>query len=303
MNTSYKIILAEYRNWLDTLGYSKHLIGYCGTGGKLLLQWLESKQINSINLLNDKHIRDYHVHLETRRSMSGKKENLLGAGQLNHLYFAADKFLEFLHHYGVSNAPAPTNKRIRTSEIDRIKKLDILTQDEVKTLYNCISDTYQRYNFAIRQEKHYELKLIFALYYGCGLRISEGENLQIKDIDFDKRTVFVKQGKGYKDRIVPMSAGVYKELQDYIYNFRCRYKINHSRLFMIKGATIGVRLKRLQQTCSDKTIKAKHLHIHILRHSIATHLLQNGMSIENISLFLGHSSLESTQIYTHILNQ
>jgi len=251
-------------------------------------------------LLTDKHIRDYHTHLETRQNMQ-HKGRLLSSAQLNHLYFANDKLLEFLHQYGVSNAPTPTNKRIRKSEIDRIRKIEILTQDEIKTLYNCISDTYQRYNFAIRQEKHYELKLIFALYYGCGLRISEGTKLTTDNVNFERKTVFVKQGKNYKDRIVPMSANVYDVLQDYIYNFRCKHKTNHNRLFLIKERAISDRLKTLQNICSDETIQAKNFTIHTLRHSIATHLLQNGMSFENISLFLGHSSLESTQIYTHLI--
>jgi integrase/recombinase XerD len=82
------------------------------------------------------------------------------------------------------------------------------------------------------KQNKYELKLIFVLYYACGLRRSEGWNLQLKDVDFDKKTVFVHQGKYYKDRVVPMSAGVYKDLQDYIYNFRYHLKLKHNRLFM-----------------------------------------------------------------------
>jgi len=143
--------------------------------------------------------------------------------------------------------------------------------------------------------------LIFALYYGCGLRQSEGYNLQIQDVDFDKKTVFVRQGKNYKDRIVPMSAGVYDTLRDYVYNYRHRLKLNHNRLFTCAKNTIKGKLKYLQNACNDENIRNKRLSLHILRHSIATHLLQNGMNIENISLFLGHCSLDTTQIYTHLI--
>ena len=183
----------------------------------------------------------------------------------------------------------------------RILKIETLTQQEVKALYNCIPDTYPKLPFAERQEKQAELRAIFALFYGCGLRRSEGYKLQIKDIDFDKKTVFVKQGKNYKDRIIPMSAGVYKELQDYVYNYRHRIKLNHNRLFNCHKHVLGNKLKYLQNTCEDENIKAKRLSLHVLRHSIATHLLQNGMSIENIALFLGHSCLDTTQIYTHLI--
>jgi integrase/recombinase XerD len=66
-------------------------------------------------------------------------------------------------------------------------------------------------------------------------------------------------------------------------------------------AVLGNKLKYLQSVCDDENIKAKRLSLHVLRHSIATYLLQNGMSIENIALFLGHSSLDTTQIYTHLI--
>jgi integrase/recombinase XerD len=186
---------------------------------------------------------------------------------------------------------------------ERIQKIEPLTQQEIKTLYNCIPNTYpKKVTFKERQAKQYELKLIFTLLYGCGLRRHEAYNLCIQDVNFDKKTIFVKQGKGYKDRIIPMSSGVYKDLQDYVYNFRNRLKLNHNRLIFSEEQMIRLRLKQLQRACEDEQIKAKRITPHLLRHSIATHLLQNGMSIENIALFLGHSSLDSTQIYTHLIS-
>jgi len=300
MNSSYKAISEEYVKWLETLGYGAEMV----YGSKIricqFLEWLENKEICYINQLTTKHITDYHKYLETRPNIMFKGR-LLGIKQINKSIQAVDKLLEFLHQYGMNNAPVPTNRRIKTDKDERINKLEVFTQQEIKTLYNCIPETYPDYPFKERQIKQYELKLIFALHYGCGLRRSEGNRLQIQDIDFDKKTVFVKQGKNYKDRIVPMSTGVYRDLQDYIYNFRNRYKLNHNRLFFYNCSTTQhYRLKYLQNICENEQIKAKRITLHILRHSIATHLLQNGMSLENIALFLGHSSLDSTQIYTHI---
>ena len=180
--------------------------------------------------------------------------------------------------------------------------IETFEQEEIQTLYNSIPNTYLLRPFKERQAKQYELKLIFALLYGCGLRRSEAYNLRVKDVNFDKKTVFVEQGKCYKDRIVPMSAGVYRDLQDYIYNFRNKLKLNYNRLFIHDKQRLGLRLKHLHEVCNDENIKAKRISPHMLRHSIATHLLQNGMNIENIARFLGHSSLVSTQIYTHIVN-
>jgi integrase/recombinase XerD len=300
MNTDYKTIIAEYVTWLETLGFSDGVIYDYKFRLRDFFEWLENKQIQNINQLTNRHITEYHTYLETRPNKK-HKGRLLSASHLNHNFLAIDKLLEFLHHYGMENAPVPTNHRIEIDEQARILKIETLTQEEIKILYNCIPDTYQRFDFADRQIKHYELKLIFALYYGCGLRFSEGYKVQIKDVDFDKKTVFVEQGKNYKDRIIPMSAGVYKDLQEYVYNYRSRLKLNHNRLFVCKKYTLINRLKYLQNICENETIKAKRLSLHVLRHSIATHLLQNGMSIENIALFLGHSSLDTTQIYTHLI--
>jgi integrase/recombinase XerD len=302
MITSYQKILLEYLQWLDTLGYSNDVIDCSKVSVKAFFYWLEEKQIYSINLLTSKHIAEYHNYLETRPNKRWKGR-LLSVAHLNKNFIAVDKLLEFLHQYGMDSLPVPTNKRFKTSEKERIMKIEPLTQQEIKTLYNCIPNTYpNRVLFKERQEKQYELRLILTLLYGCGLRRNEAYNLEIKDVDFDKKTVFVKQGKGYKDRVVPMSAGVCSDLKDYIYNFRNRLKLNHSRLIFSDKQMIRIRLKQLQRTCEDANIKAKRITPHLLRHSIATHLLQNGMSLENIALFLGHSSLDSTQIYTHIIN-
>jgi len=302
MNENYQKILSEYLSWLDTLGYSNDVILCSRFSIRDLFEWLENKQITSINLVTNKHINDFRYHLETRPNMRDKNR-FLTASHLNKHFTAIDKLLEFLHNYGMTTAPTPLKKYIRTDDQERVYKLEVFTQTEIKTLYNCIENTFLNINFAERQAKHYELKLIFALLYGCGLRRTEAANLRIKDVNFDKKTVFVEQGKCYKDRIVPMSAGVYKDLQDYIYNFRKKQKTNHNRLIIREKQILHTRLKKLQKICQDENIQAKRITPHILRHSIATHLLQNGMSIENIARFLGHNSLVSTQIYTHIVNQ
>ena len=300
MNTGYKAIAAQYVTWLDTLGYGNSLINGCKTRIHVFFEWLESRKVENISQLTTQHITEYHRYLETRPNKRFKGR-LLGVAQINRCAYAVDRLLEFLHQYGMTGAPVPTNYRMKVNRDERINKLEVLTQQEIKTLYGCIPDTYPKQPFEERQVKQYELRLIFALYYGCGLRLSEGYNLRIQDVDFDKKTIFVHQGKNYKDRIVPMSAGVYRELQDYVYNFRHRLKLKHHRLFVYDGQTQHLRLKYLQSICNDENIKAKRLTLHILRHSIATHLLQNGMSIENIALFLGHGNLDSTQVYTHLI--
>ncbi|HRN36986.1 MAG TPA: tyrosine-type recombinase/integrase [Flavobacteriales bacterium] len=302
MNESYKTIAAAYATWLDTLGFSDGVVYDYTHRVRDLFEWLQEKNIQRITDLEQGHIRQYYTYLEHRPNKR-RKGALLSAAHLNHNYAAVDKLLEFLHQRGMGTAPIPTGKRINPDQQERIRKIEVLSQTEIRTMYTAIDNTYPHFTHAHREQKHYQLKLIFALYYACGLRLSEGINIQFQDIDFDQRTVFVQQGKGYKDRIVPMSEGVYRDLQDYIYNFRNRQKLPHKRLFIHGDGALSRSLNDLQDICTDPAIRAKRLTLHVLRHSIATHLLQNGMDIERIALFLGHSSLDSTQIYTHIVER
>ena len=300
MNNSFREINKQYTTWLDTLGFSSGVVKDYNARVRDFLEWLETQSLNQINAVNQKHISQYFNYLENRPNKR-YKGRLLSVSHLNHNFIAVDKLLEFLHGQGLQSAPVPTNYRMPVDKDERIRKIETLTQTEIKTLYSAIEQTYPKLNFAHREQKHYQLKLIFALYYGCGLRLSEGAKLRLQDIDFERKTVFVEKGKNYKDRIIPMSEGVYKELQNYIYNFRSTLKLPHNRLFINVKNDLNKLLKEVQSVCEDEQIQQKRLSMHVLRHSIATHLLQNGMSVENISLFLGHSSLESTQIYTHLV--
>lgn len=297
MNANFKAIQKEYALWLDTLGFSNSIVYHYKFNVGYFLQWLHTQGVSQINQLTTKQIEGYFEYLQTRKNK--RRKGALSPAHLNKNFDAIDKFLEFLHQIGMEQAPIPTNYRIYENKLEKVNNLQILTQEEIKILQANIENTYNHFPYKLREQKHEQLKLIFALYYGCGLRRSEGYKLTVKEIDFDKKIIFVKQGKNYKDRIIPMNNGVCKALEHYIYNFRNFLKLDHKRLFITGTYTLNVSLQELQKTSG---IKGKKLTLHILRHSIATHLLQNGMSIESIALFLGHSSLESTQIYTHIIN-
>lgn len=299
LNEHYTTIQNEYATWLNTLGFSSGLVYDYKFRAKDFFEWLEQNNINHISSLTQTHITQYFAYLQIRPNK--RKKGGLSAAHLNHNYMAIDKLLEFLHQMGMDTAPTPTNYRIKPDKEQRIKNIQPFTQQEIKTLQANITNTYNNLNFIQQECKHEQLKLIFALYYGCGLRRTEGFKLTVNDIDFDKKTIFIKQGKGYKDRIVPMNTSVCKALEQYIYNFRNLQKVKHKRLFIQSVGKVADSLQELQNVCDDEAIQNKKITLHILRHSIATHLLQNGMSIESIARFLGHTSLESTQIYTHLV--
>jgi integrase/recombinase XerD len=297
---NFIVIQNEYRQWLQTLGFSKSIVYGYTLNAKEFFDWLQSKNINQIHLITGTHIENYFEYLQSRPNQRYKNRTL-SITHLNKLFDAIDKLLQCLQQLGLITIVVPTNYRIKQDKQERIYKIQPFTQQEIKTLQANIDSAFEAMPFYHRETKTEELKLVFALYYGCGLRRSEGFNLTIKDVDFDTKTIFIKQGKNYKDRIVPINKNICAVLENYIYNYRNLIKLNHHRLFTRTSFMLNADLQYLQNFCVEKSIKAKKLTLHILRHSIATHLLQNGMSIESIAKFLGHSSLESTQIYTHIV--
>jgi integrase/recombinase XerD len=146
-------------------------------------------------------------------------------------------------------------------------------------------------------------------FYGCGIRRSEGVHLDVGDINFDRSLLHVRKGKNNRERFVPISKANRKYLQDYVYDHRPELIrgskvealfVSYQHIRRMQGQSLAIRLKVLQYQSEDTELMEKEIGLHTLRHSIATHLLQAGMKLESISKFLGHSSLESTQIYTHL---
>jgi len=307
MNTHFTAIQQQYIFWLDTLNFAPYSVSNYGYRARDFFEWLEAKNITTIQHITQKHINDFLDYQQTRPNTRAEQSPFYGktlsTSFLNDYFIAIDKLCEFLHQMKANVTIVPTNRRIAIDNDQRIRKIEPFSVEEIKILQAKINDLYPHFSHGHRTLKQEQLKLIFVLYYACGLRLREGYNLTPKDIDFNRKTIFVHQGKGYKDRIIPMSDNVYKALQHYIYNFRSRIKCGHDRLFVQSSVGLGKDLRYLHQECDNEQIKSKRLHFHILRHSIATHLLQNGMSVENIARFLGHNCLESTQIYTHIINR
>ncbi len=298
MNTPFTYLQKHYAQWLDTLGYSPKNVYNYQYHIRDFLQWIEQQNKHKIAQILQADLQNYIEHLQTRPNK--RRQGTLGTSHLNHHFTALDKFLEFLHQNGLNHNLIPPNYRIKQDPKARINRLQTFTTAEIKQLQAQIQHIYPELTPSKRERTQEQLKLVFVLYYACGLRRTEGENLQINDIDLSKKTIFIKQGKNYKDRIIPMNEAVYRALEHYIYNFRRFQPQTHKRLFISRANSLNTNLKKLQALTGNPDIQAKKLTLHVLRHSIATHLLQNGMSIENISRFLGHATLDSTQIYTHI---
>jgi integrase/recombinase XerD len=139
---------------------------------------------------------------------------------------------------------------------------------------------------------------MLCLIYSCGLRRSELLNLKPNEIDSKRNIVLIKQAKGKKDRIVPLSAKILELLRKY-------YVIYRPKHFLFEGSLPGAPYseKSLQSVLKQALQKAKiekPVTLHWPRHSYATHLLENGTDLRYIQELLGHSSSRTTEIYTHV---
>ena len=165
------------------------------------------------------------------------------------------------------------------------KKLPVfLSKEEVKMLFD-----------AIKNPKHL---LMIKLMYSSGLRVSELTNIKVQDLDFDHNVGWVRQGKGNKDRLFVLALSLKKELKEFIENNNLE---NNSWLF--KGRKGHISVKSIQMIIKRASKIAgieKNVHPHTLRHSFATHLVENGYSLVNIQTLLGHNSPETTIIYVHM---
>ena len=167
----------------------------------------------------------------------------------------------------------------------REKKLpNVLSKEEVKAILDAHSNI-----------KH---KMMLSMIYSCGLRCGELLALQPVHIDSKRNIVLLKNSKGKKDRIAPLSPKILEMLREY-------YRLYKPTTYLFEGQTEGTPYsdKSLQQVLKqalDKAKITKPVTLHWLRHSYATHLLESGTDLRYIQELLGHNSGKTTEIYTHV---
>ena len=149
-------------------------------------------------------------------------------------------------------------------------------------------------------------RLILEILYGSGVRVSELVNIKIKDIDFDNKNILIF-GKGSKERIVSFGEPALDSINLFIKEGRKEYLGNNNSDYLIVGKNeLKLTSRRIEQIITDlinKTSIKMNITPHMFRHTFATHLLDNGSDLLAVQELLGHESLSSTEIYTHISNE
>jgi len=270
-NEEHKELLRGFTEWLTRLNYSIKSVQERSRQLETYLSWKEQNP--------NKSLEQYNKWLHEKPLKSKTITGYIGALKL------CNQYLENHGHQPIMMIKLQIGKDLETSR-------NILSEEQIKILYeSCNDDLYGMRDRAI-----------IAVFYGCGLRCREGANLEQRDIDFKSGLLHVRKGKGYKERYVPMSPGVINELKEWLENGQPFFSVRTNLIIPSRtGKVIGCHglTRRVKMMCEKSNIK-ESVSIHGLRHSIATHLLDSGMGIEKIGQFLGHSSLETTQIYTRV---
>ncbi len=160
---------------------------------------------------------------------------------------------------------------------------EVLSREEVQRIINSADNEKSR--------------LIVSLLYSSGLRVSELVNLKVSDINFPEKTGWVRKGKGSKDRIFAISESLAQELEEYLAGRNNIYVFSREKPLTTRN------IQKIICGLRKRAAINKKITPHTLRHSFATHLLEQGTDIRVIQAALGHASLNTTQVYTHISSE
>ena len=312
-STQFNYLEKSFREWLDILGYSPRTVESLPTHIRELFNHLESTQhITQINQVKQQHINQFLKHLLTRPKEQ-KGSGGLNSNSINKIIQAVNTFIKYINTTGKYEIYI-TTKKLKEDTLERT----ILTEKEIKQLYQSTYDNTKRGAGLPFEQRD---RAMLTIFYGCGLRKTEATNLNIDDINKERNLLIVRKGKGNKQRLVPITPNNMDYLMTYLEEGRYWFLENHSQRTYYKKPRLkenttsnsfflNTRGQRIANGFYNRIYHLKDLagiekqvSPHTLRHSIATHLLRAGMEIEEIAKFLGHSSLESTQIYTHIVKE
>ena len=244
-------------------------------------EFLAYTNTTEVNQIKQEQIQRFYEYIQNRKHK--RKHTALSESFINHHVYSLKVFFKWLEQTGQIKTNPISNIRFKQPKANTREPL---SKEEINQLFEATENSKEI--------------AILHLCYSCGLRRTEAQNLNTTDIHFNKNILYIREGKGAKRRAIPITEKVKKELE--IYYNKERTKINEEPFMLNKtnermsGSTYNTTLK----TIIKRTEIDKEITLHHLRHSIATHLLENGLSIEFVRDFLGHSHLETTQLYAKV---
>lgn len=250
------------------------------------LSWLESNHLFQIENIQTDTVSAYYDYLTTRAGKRGQQA--LSQITINHHLLGLRLFMDFLWEIKIIDyiVAVPPNQKIKKANGT------VLSVDEIHTLFSLCKTKKEQ--------------AILALAYGCGLRSQEICELKTDDILFHSGHILVRHGKGNKTREVPMSDTVQHFLRDYMDEKQIQFRFRKQTSSYLLSRPSGISMdnnfmnrliKKIAQRSDYAFLRNLNFSLHDLRHSIATHLAENGAQMEFIRQFLGHDSIDTSSLY------
>jgi integrase/recombinase XerD len=286
----YQEQAVNYKKHLDILGLNPETTQARYLYLREFFSWLETLKIFEIKEVTPKEIADYNDYLKAKISQRTGKA-LKQKSIYDHMR-NLQQYLGYLLEIGTLKTNPASHLKF-TNGTEKVERF-IFTQNQIQELYKVAN---------------LEERTILNIAYGCGLRVQEISDLNKEDIRLTENIIIVQKGKNSKRRLVPISQKISDEIKEYLESLEQKtntiFTNNKARRMQEWGFNARLKQLILKTEFGQKltTEELNKIGIHSLRHSIATHLLENGMKLEQVQKFLGHSHIESTEIYTHITNE
>ncbi|MFK7004696.1 hypothetical protein BWK63_04130 [Flavobacterium covae] len=283
----YQTEAINYKKYLDILGLNPETTQARYLYLREFFSYLENNKIFTIKEVTPKEVADYYNYLKAKISQRTSKP-IKQKSIYDHMR-NLQQYLGYLLELGILKTNPASHLKF-TNGTEKVERF-IFTQNQIQELYKIAN---------------LEERTILNIAYGCGLRVQEISDLNQEDIRLTENIIIVQKGKNSKRRLVPISQKISDEIKEYLESLEQKTNTifinNKARRMQEWGFNARLKQLILKTEFGQKltTEELNKIGIHSLRHSIATHLLENGMKLEQVQKFLGHSHIESTEIYTHI---
>lgn len=261
-----------------------------GNYERYLSRFFEFAKIKSAKDITDDKVREFRLYLnrQTGVRVRGQASATMKKNTQNYYLIALRMFLKYLMKRGIT---ALSPDRIELAKIKE-RSLDLISGDELSRLLKGPNGA---------GEKDLRDRAMLELFFSTGLRVSELASLN-RDLDLSKDEFSIR-GKGEKVRVVFLSDGAKKAVKDYL----AKRKDMEDAMFVREGKSASrLTTRSIERIVKHYAIRAgisKKVTPHVLRHSFATDLLENGADIRSVQMMLGHSNISTTQVYTHITDK
>jgi integrase/recombinase XerD len=287
-NANFTKLLEDFKRAIQTQGYSRGKDCAYPNHVREFLFFIETKHISDIKTVKVGEVIAYLEYLSQRPNIR-RGGGLSEAAIREHRYSLRLFFDYLLTTKQIESSPA----RFSKFQVGSSNDMRVLTVEEIKQLYAVCRNRLER--------------AILSLAYGCGLRRSEIESLDVNDVLFSKGIVNVRKGKGNKPRTVPATDKVIQDLRGYVVYERdkrarpgtlCHAFFLNKYGERMQGWALNWYLQQMVKRTGNTSILCKAVTLHTLRRSISVHLMNNGADMDFVRRFLGHVMLDTTHLYS-----